>query len=365
MSFLENIVKENATQYYTSGKQKLSDEVFDAVVDKISKNNPNSDVLSTGWGYKPGSENKFRHRYCHIGSLKKARTFDEIENKLGKDFRYHISAKLDGLSCVLYYEEGLLQKALTRGDGEFGIDITKKVIAIDDTLATLKDTNFTGAVRGEIFMTPTNFETYHIKHPDAANARNSAAGIINSIEINKEDYQYLSLYVYTIVAEENNKLFGVMFINMLYAWLEDNFKYVAPHCISSIVVKDCASKDSLFASIRDEFKKSVVIDGLVISNLNVPYNENNHTYCYNQIAFKFDDEVKIATVKHIEWTASKHNAYIPVVVFEEPIELEGTQVTRATGYNAKWVMDMGIKAGSVVAVRKSHQIIPEIIEVLS
>lgn len=363
-SSLENIIKENATNYYTNGKQKLSDEVFDAAVDKIREENPNSEVLTTGWGYKPGSENKFRHRYCHIGSLKKARTFEEVENKLGKDFRYHISAKLDGLSCVLYYEEGLLQKALTRGDGEFGIDITKKVVAIDDTLAVLKDTKFTGAVRGEIFMTPKSFEEFKVHNPDAANARNSAAGLINSNEIT-EDYKYLSLYVYTVVAEENDNLFGVMFINNLYTWLEDNFKHVAPHVISSLMAEDCASENCLLAGLRDLYKEQVVIDGLVISNLCVPFNTEKHTYEYNQIAFKFDDEVKIATVKQIEWTASKHNAYIPVVVFEESIELEGTQVIRATGYNAKWIMDMGIKAGSVVAVRKSHQIIPEIIEVLS
>lgn len=358
-SSLENIIKSNAHDYYTTGNQKLSDDVFDAVVDKVREENPNSEVLTTGWGYKPGSENKFRHRYCHVGSLQKVKTIDDFHNTMGIDSQYNIAAKLDGMSCVLYFTNGKLDKALTRGDGEFGIDITEKLHYVKGFTYNIKDKTFTGAVRGEIFMTPKDYDKFKCKYPDAKNPRNSTAGIINSNvdTVSPEDYGFLSLFVYTVIAN-TTECNSSRTIYSLYCWLMENFKYVAPFTQS-------VANTSVFDALKNEWKKLVVMDGLVITKNNISFDTENKTYNYKQIAWKFQDEIKIAKVKHIEWTMSKHNAYIPVVVFEEPVELEGTQVQRATGYNAKWIKDMGISSGVYVAVRKANMIIPEIVEVIS
>lgn len=356
-SSIEKIIKENAEQYYTTGEQTISDDVFDALVDEVRKENPNSDILKTGWGFKPGSKDKIKHRYCKIGSLNKVKTVDALRDKIDCSPSVCVAAKLDGLSCVLYYEKGKLVKAITRGDGEFGIDITNKVIIIQDNFSELPDFTFTGAVRGEILMTPDNFAKYQHYHPEAANARNSAAGIINSDTT--EDLKYLNIFVYTVVANELKDYDRE--VEVINRWLKRNFNdFVVPY----YVVESENLSDDLLLKIRDDLKKTVTIDGLVITHHIVKYDYENKTYSYNQIAYKFQDELRVATVKHIEWTASKHNAYIPVVVFEKPIELEGTQVKRATGYNAKWISDMKIKAGSVVIVRKSNQIIPQIIKVV-
>lgn len=362
----ENIIKENAKQYYTTGQQKISDEAFDALIEEVKKDNRDSEVLTTGWSYKPDSNNKIKHKYCHIGSLNKVKTTEDLITKLGCFPEVCVSAKLDGLSCVLYYKKGRLVKALTRGDGEYGLDITEKALKIKGCSLQLHNTEFTGAVRGEIFMTPMDFKKYKVKYPEAANARNSTAGIINNKEI-IDDLEYLSLYVYTVVANETE--LGPKSVFSLNNWLHDHFDFVvpyypivftAPYCP---VVYEKLTEETLI-KLKEDFEQEVVIDGLVITSNIVDYNIETKCYNYHQVAYKFQDEVKIAKVKHIEWTASKHNAYIPVIVFEEPIELEGTKVKRATGYNAKWVKDMKIKSGSIVAVRKANQIIPQIIEVI-
>lgn len=350
---LESIIKSNAEKYYTTGTQDISDESFDALVDSVRNDNTNSDILTTGWGYKPGSTNKLKHKYCHIGSLDKTKTVKGIYDKLGNAVKYNVSAKLDGLSCVLYYTKGVLNKAITRGDGTYGQDVTDKVKHLISS--EIGDKSFTGAVRGEIFMTPQNYDRYTEIHPEAKNARNSAAGIINSNEIT-EDINFLSLYVYTVVACEN-VFHSSSTVSNLYLWLESNFTHVAPHC--DIEIYD----SKVLVDFGDMYRKDVNIDGLVITYPVVNYNPEAFIYDYKQIAFKFQDEVKVTTVKCIEWTASKHNVYVPVVVIE-PVELEGTTVKRVTGYNAKYIKDTGIKEGSIITVYKANQIIPKIYEVI-
>lgn len=361
LSNLENIIKNNAQEYYTTGKQQLPDEIFDALVDKLQEENNNSQVLTTGFGYQPSAlSDKVKHKYCNIGSLKKVKTSIELYSKL-QTKQINIAAKLDGISCVLYYTKGKLNIALTRGNGVEGINITEKLHYVKGFSYNLKDDcDFTGAVRGELFMTPQDYEKFHLKHQDAKNARNSVAGLINSNTdtVSPEDYGFISLFVYTIVAVENKKILPFT-TKTCYSWLQQNFEYVAPNIDSAIGV----TEDELIY-IKHSFEKQVTMDGLVISASNVNFDFSTNCYIYNQVAWKFQDEIKIAKVKHIEWTISKNNAYIPVVVFEKPIELEGTQVQRATGYNAKWIKDMNIQSGTLVAVKKSNMIIPTIIEVI-
>lgn len=367
MTNLEKAIAENAQQYYTTGKQALSDDAFDSLVDAIKANNPNSEVLKTGWGYE--SENtaaapKTKHKYTHIGSLQKVHTSEELIKKLNSR-RLKIAAKLDGLSLVMYYKDGQLCDAITRGNGEEGISILDKAKHIPGVMFELLDHSFTGAVRGEIFMTPSMFEQYKLKYPEAKNPRNSAAGIINSIT--SDDYQYLSCYVYTIVAQENNA--GVMSINKAYDWLLENFLNVVPNTnfvlsLTQTPTEDAKRLTQELIELKEKFEKIVVIDGLVITAETVGYDAKTKAFKYNQLAYKFQDEMKATKVLRIEWTMSKHQAYIPVVVFE-PIELEGTTVQRASGYNAAWIQKMNIQEGSIVFVRKSNQIIPQIMEILN
>lgn len=362
---LESIIENNAKEYYTTGGQELSDESFDALVDVLRKEKPNSEVLTTGWGYNVDSNNsnKVKHKYNFVGSLDKVKTKEEINKFLSK-YTYttdiYASLKLDGLSVILYYVEGNLEKAVTRGNGIEGIDITDKVKIINPIFAHLivndLTFNFTGAIRGEILMLQSNFNEYVKKYPEAKNPRNSAAGIINSID-NYEDLKYLSIYVYTIVANENNKYNTTKHITDCYDMLRQNFPiFTVPHKVFNINTDINTYKE--FMDSYSDFP----CDGVVLSCPTI--DNNNGIYTYHQIALKFQDEVAATTVKYIEWTMSKNQIYVPVVVFE-PIELEGTTVQRASGYNAKFIVENNIHKGSVVFVKKANKIIPKIVEVIN
>lgn len=385
---LERLVKESAQAYYTTGEQTITDETFDAVIDRLTQEKPDSDVLNNvGWGYEPDNEEKVEHKYGLVGSLDKVTEISKLKRFLVGNPEFVgsvnclMAAKLDGLSAVIYYESGKVVDVVTRGNGKQGVSIKDKAGYILGMRLALPDTKFTGAVRGEILMTPKGFERYKELHPEAKNARNSAAGVINSKEIKEKDLGCLTFFVYTIMAQEFpydlSQVLAPQSIVSHYNWLHKNFRFVVPSVTYTINFTASISKDEktvlkAFEDFKQKIESEVVIDGLVISKETIysgvlPKTEtrknNVQEFTYQQKAFKFQDEEKITRVKYIEWTMSKHQAYIPVVVFE-PIQLEGTTVSRASGYNAKWIMETGIREGSLVSVRKAQKIIPQITKII-
>lgn len=203
MSDLELKIKEAAQKYYTDGSSDLSDDEFDRLIEQLRVENPQSLLLKkTGWGYSVESDStsgmKYKHKYGIAGSLDKCRTWEEVKPVFRDQF-VDISLKLDGISVLLYYRDGKLYQALTRGDGEIGIDITDKVLEIGILTDTTRyteypciprdddRTHFTGAVRGEIVMSFSNFDKYKELHPEAKNPRNATAGIINKKSVESSE----------------------------------------------------------------------------------------------------------------------------------------------------------------------------------
>lgn len=367
MTNYENIIKENAQKYYENGTQDLSDVAFDALVDEVKKENPNSDILKTGWGYEVNENGKVRHKYGHIGSLDKVHSYEDVLKfyKSMYSVTLDISAKLDGISAVLYYNNGVLEKALTRGDGEYGIDITDKILHIlNYSEVNLKASHFTGAVRGEIMMLPEKFNEYKKEYPEAKNHRNSAAGIINK----KDDYKdlrYLSFVAYSVVGivdRYKEEPFTANYdISYLNAWLKENFNNVAPRVMLNNITSSKEFKETL-EKYKDIWSKAFYIDGLVLSD-NVVTHYPNNEMVYNSCAYKFEDEVAVTKVISIEWNMSKNSEMIPVLNIE-PVELEGTTVKRVTAFNAKFVQDNNLGSGAIILVCKRNQIIPYVMEII-
>lgn len=360
MNNLENIVKDNAKSYYTTGTQNISDETFDALIEKIEEENPNSSVLTTGWGYEVDENGKVKHVYGKIKGLKKAHNWDEITSILKtKNLKnVDVSAKLDGMSVVLYYELGQLDKAITRGNGEYGRDITDKVrLLIGDSIS---DENFSGAVRGEIMMCPADFELYKKNIcPEAENARNTAAGLINGDDTS--NYGYLKLYVYSLVADQvfTTKDKYSPYIHNIKYWLKDNYEHCTPRITLDLTESDYESE---LLTLKLDWEQNLTIDGVVISLDSLTVSPNGEITA-DACAYKFEDETKISTIIGIEWISSKYGTYVPVALID-PIRLEGTTVKRVSLYNAQRVVDLGIEIGSIVAVCKRNQIIPYIKEVV-
>lgn len=205
-SNLELEIQEQAQKYYTDGSNSVSDAEFDCMIEQLKLSDPNSPMLSVGWGYEVAKDttygNRVAHRYGIIGSLDKVHSYEELPGSYKFKQYLNTSLKLDGLSVVLYYENGALVDAVTRGDGRTGISIFDKIPYFNPTYWNCPS-KFTGAIRGEILMSQNKFTEFKLHNPDAKNPRNAAAGIINR-KNNIEDLKYLDIIVYNVVGCESS-----------------------------------------------------------------------------------------------------------------------------------------------------------------
>lgn len=383
MSFLEKKIKQASQAYYSGEDSGMSDEEFDKYMNKYVEENPDGELLKTGHGYDvtqdstPGE--KRPHIYGEAGSLPKAYAWRDFKEFIKQGHDTHMSLKIDGLSVVLYYVNSKLAIALTRGDGHIGIDITEKVLMIDDGLSQVMSKNFTGAVRGEIVMTTTRFEEFQKIHPEAKNPRNSAAGLINAKVVEDDLGHFLSIVVYTVIGAASGHIFEllrngydtIIHRRVIEMFLQKNFSNVAP---STYEWLEESSYNDRLSDVRNDWYTTIPADGIVISDVDVqgvPVKVKIHEDVeifgyyleYTAQAFKFQSETAESTVVDIEWVLSKHNRLKPTIVLE-PVQLAGTTVQRATGYNAKYINDNRIAPYAVVEVEKHGEIIPNVNRVI-
>lgn len=369
MTDLEIKIRDAAQRYYTDGSSPYTDEEFDAMIEELRNTNPDSELFRTGWGYNvfedstPGE--KVKHLYGRAGSLDKCRTYAELNHKLRGNIR--ASLKLDGLSVVLYYKDGVLNKALTRGDGEYGIDITEKARMLVGN--TIKSKNFTGAVRGEILMRKSEFIKFKEKHPEAKNSRNSAAGLVNAASIGP-DFNHLNLVVYSVVGDDSFERKNLTLeeyqasytMDRVYTWLYHNFKDVVPNMTINVnednfIVKMNMCRECWYAL-------DWPADGIVLTHNNLFINIRTHEITYDSQAFKFKAEAVETEVEYVEWNLTKNRYLMPRIKIKE-CQLSGTDVNWATGYNAQYIRDNWIGEGAIVEVEKHGEIIPNINKVIS
>lgn len=393
MSRLEDIIKKASQKYYEDGSSELSDSEFDHKLKELKKENPNSPILTdVGHGYDidkdSNSGKRLPHRYGYIQGLTKAYNWSELDNVYKNGQECWCAPKLDGMSIVVYYKDGIIDLALTRGarDGATGIDVTDKVRYIleknDCILNAVSE--FTGAIRGEILMSFDNFKLYCERYPmgvdgkkKPSNPRNTAAGIMNRKEVSNEDLNLLDIIFYHIVGLEHidtdfirhsySSIFNMMctLCNLI------NPKYVVP--IRQITLKENSflqdavdMKENQLRFVQDDLRplmKDVYpTDGLVF-NHDCILDTETHEIKYVAQAFKFDSEIAITHVEQVEWEMSKTRYAIPTVRMS-PVTLAGTTVTFATGFNAQFIKENNIGPGTVIEVEKHGEIIPVINKVI-
>ena len=377
MTELELKIKDAAQKYYEDGTSDLTDAEFDALVDQLRKENPDSPLLHTpGWGYSVSEDSaagrRVKHKYGIVGSLDKVHSLEEATKlsnlKHGGTLFCDASLKLDGLSVVLYFNYGRFYQALTRGENGLGIDITNKILKIYQDKG-LEDIDLKGslfqatcAIRGEILMYQRSFDQYKQVHPEAKNPRNSAAGIINGKNTD-DDLKYLDVVVYTIIGGTSN--FGHLMIDDVRNILSMGTHFqVVPHVHLELVDADEDSFFSAMSDLRDRWYNLCPADGIVLTAPELRYIEDDAAVIYDAVAFKFKSEEKKAIVDHVEWTMSKTHYAVPVVHIQ-PTQLAGTTVRKCTGFNAQFIFSNRIGKGSEVLVEKRGEIIPVINEVLS
>lgn len=366
MNALEKAIAQASQKYYTDGTSDVSDAQWDKMMDELKETNPNSPLLTqVGHGYQleldttPGQ--KVEHRYGLVGSLDKCHNYNELDSRL-KGKSLWASLKLDGLSVVLYFQNGILYQALTRGRDGIGISITPKATKILKS-HKIKDNRFSGAVRGEILMSHENFMRFQSIHPEAENARNSAAGLINASEVSDE-LDFLSIVVYTVVGVEDDSTQFDTYTSMRN-WLIDNFAEVADACILTEDELSPSTLESTMFDLQSDWYGTYPADGVVLTDnslITSPGKLGGQVVIYNASAFKFPAEQTESEVVGVDWTLSKTKYMIPVAQLS-PVRLAGTTVKAATGISAEYIRDNNIGVGAKVIVEKANEIIPKIIKV--
>ena len=374
ISLLTKQIKDASQKYYEDGTSPLTDAEFDKKLNELKEQDPTNELITkVGHGYEVNKDTTYgtkrEHVYGLVGSLDKVHNWKELTDNL-KNRRVICSLKLDGISCVLYYKEGNLDYALTRGDGEVGIDITDKVKIISPDLATIKFTNetpFTGAIRGELLMKLKDFEEYSKTHEEAKNPRNVTAGLINRKEYDENELKYISLVLYSFVASNQFLDYGFdSHLNLFYKL--EKVHEVAPFiAVSKLYEHDF---DNFMDKNGEHFNLyGYPSDGIVIASDELMedfIDKDEYLYKLNWYsqAYKFPAEFKTTTIEEVEWNLSKTGYLIPKIKFNT-IQLSGTDVSYATAFNAEYVRENNLNKGTKVVITKSGEIIPYIVQVVS
>ncbi|AMM44941.1 DNA ligase [Bacillus phage SP-15] len=348
---LESKIKELSQAYY-GGQSVVTDETFDALVDELRKIDPGNPVLTqVGWGFDVSKSNltKVTHTYGKVGSLDKVKSVRGVVKNLGEKNLIG-TPKLDGLTVVAYYTNGIFTRGVTRGDGTTGQDVTYKIK--DKVPAVIGE--FTGAIRGEFILPLTNWKKFY---PDAPSPRNTASGVINRKSVSDEELSRFEYIVYQVVGgniafdEKDDMLF----------WLKDaGFKVVPFGVYPSLKCEPEYMKSEI-----DRMSKELdlPLDGMVLEdNLLVTENGNGRVIA-DQVAYKVQNDTAVARIKSIKWSLTRTGKYTPVAILE-PTELSGATIRRASVYNAEYVEKHKLGAGALVTIVRSGEIIPVVLDVI-
>lgn len=365
---LVELLNKAGKSYYSEGRELMSNYEYDALYDELGMLEKETGyILSNSPTVNVGCEvlselPKERHESPML-SLDKTKSPEALAEWLGSQ-KGLLSWKLDGLTIVLTYDNGQLQKAVTRGNGEVGEIITNNARVFKNVPVTIP---FKGklVLRGEAIITYSDFERINEQIPEAdakyKNPRNLCSGSVRQLNNEITAQRNVHFFAFTLVSAQD-----VDFDNSRqrqFEWLKDQG--------FSVVEYKMVTKDTILDTI-EWFEKTIVTndfpsDGLVILYDDIAYGDSlgrTAKFPRNAMAFKWTDETAETTLREIEWSASRTGLINPVAVFD-PVELEGTQVSRASVHNISIVESLKLGIGDRIKVFKANMIIPQIAENLT
>lgn len=353
---LVSLIKRYQTSYY-NGEGEISDAEFDALWDELKNLDPENEILKK-IGTDSGNFAKLRH-VMPMGSQEKAANPEQFLGWASKHVydEYFVEFKLDGASLELQYEHGKLVHAVTRGDGTIGDDITVNAKKMNGVAAALFDLagnliDYSGGIRGEVIMT---HDVHKEKFSDKANCRNAANGLMKRKD--GEGCEYLKLIVYDAFSPSGNQPFNDE---------ESKINWLKSCGFNTVPLKICKSPQEVIEyrshvmDIRNQLEYD--IDGLVIKERQINFQDASRARPDRQIAFKFSLEEAVTILRGVDWSVNG-GTYTPVAVFDE-VELNGTKVQRASLANPDTMKVLGVKIGCKVVVVKRGEIIPKIESVI-
>jgi DNA ligase (NAD+) len=369
--------------YYVHDRPEISDVEYDALVKRLQTLEeehpefltPDSPTLRVGGRPAEGFA-EYVHRRPMLSlensyNIEDLRAFDERCRRLadGRTFEYVAELKIDGLSISAHYEDGVLVRGVTRGDGRVGEDVTPNVRTIRSVPLRLKDER--GAVgetevRGEAYLSRKAFERINSEREEAdepkfANPRNAAAGTIRQLDPKVVARRRLDLFAYDVLRGER-KPFATHWEAL--GWLEATGFSVNPHraLCSSIetVIEFCNGMEAK----RDRLEYE--IDGVVVKvNSTALQDEFGATTKAPRwaIAYKYPARQATTRVEDIIVQVGRTGALTPVAILT-PVQLAGSVVARATLHNEDEIKRLGLRIGDWVNIEKSGEVIPKILSVV-
>lgn len=360
---LVTLLNKAGKSYYSEGQEIMSNYEYDALYDELKKleeetgcvlsNSPTVNV-----GYEVLSELPKERHESPMLSLDKTKDREALRDWL-KDQTGILSWKLDGLTIVLTYEDGKLSKAVTRGNGEIGEIITNNAKVFKNVPVTIP---YKGklVIRGEAIITYSDFNRINEEIPEMdakyKNPRNLCSGSVRQLNNKITKERNVHFFAFTLVSADN-----VDFKNSRkyqFEWLKKQGFDVVEYKV--------VDKDNIIDTIG-WFEKTIVnndfpSDGLVIIYDDIAYGESlgrTAKFPRNAMAFKWTDETADTVLRQIEWSASRTGLINPVAIFD-PVELEGTKVSRASVHNISIMEGLKLGIGDNIRVFKANMIIPQI-----
>lgn len=360
---LVNTLNQAGKAYYMESREIMSNYEYDALYDElvaleektgiILANSPTQKV-----GYEVLSELPKETHASPMLSLSKTKSREELASWLN-DKEGLLSWKMDGLTIVLTYNEGKLVKAVTRGNGEVGEVITNNAKVFCNVPLSIPYKKEL-ILRGEAVITYSDFEKINEKIEDVdakyKNPRNLCSGSVRQLNNEITAERNVRFYAFTLVSATDYDFQNSHEKQMLF--LKDNgFEIVEYKKVTASNVVDTVE---YFA--KNIENNDLPSDGLVLIYDDIAYGDSLGRTAKaprNAIAFKWADETATTTLKEIEWSASRTGLINPVAIFE-PVELEGTTVSRASVHNVSIVESLKLGIGDTITVYKANMIIPQI-----
>ena len=368
MKELGKKLREASRAYYQEDREIMPNVEYDALYDELSALEEETGIVladspTVNVGYEAVDQLPKEEHERPMLSLDKTKDREALREFVGEHPTL-LSWKLDGLTIVLTYENGELVKAVTRGNGIVGEVITNNARVFKNIPLKI---SFRGrlVLRGEAIITYSDFEKINETIGDAdakyKNPRNLCSGSVRQLNNEITAKRNVRFYAFSLVSAE-----GVDFQNsreVQFQWLNAQGFDVVEYRKVTADTLDEAMDYFAEAVTKNDFPS----DGLVALYDNIAYGESLGTtakFPRNAMAFKWADEMRDTKLLEIEWSPSRTGLINPVAVFE-PVELEGTTVSRASVHNISIMKELKLGIGDTIRVYKANMIIPQIAENLT
>lgn len=367
MQDLVQQLNEAAAVYYQGKDEIMSNYDYDRLYDELAALEKETGIILAGSptrrvGYEVLSELPKETHAAPMLSLDKTKSVDALASWLEGQTGL-LSWKMDGLTIVITYENGTLQKAVTRGNGQVGEVITNNARTFTNIPLSVP---YQGQMilRGEAVISYSEFRKINETLPEEEqykNPRNLCSGSVRQLNNEITAKRNVSFFAFALVQAE-----GVDFHNSQ----EEKFLFLREQGFD-VVEYQRVTSETLPAAIRSFADKipqnDFPSDGLVLLMDDITYGERlgmTAKFPRNAMAFKWADETADTTLLEIEWSASRTGLINPVAIFE-PVELEGTTVSRASVHNISIVHQLELGIGDTIQVYKANMIIPQIADNLT